>query len=365
MDSASDNFYMRRALKLARKGECTVSPNPMVGCVIVRDGRIVGEGWHACCGENHAEINAIEQATEPVAEATVYVTLEPCSHFGRTPPCVQRLIAERPSRVVVGVTDPNPLVAGRGIAALRAEGIAVSTGILEEECRALNEVFFTYITTGRPYVTLKYASTLDGRIASATGHSRWISSPASRRFAHALRAASDAILVGSGTVLLDDPELTTRLVKGKNPLRVVLDSRLRLPLTAKVLNVEDGAQTLIVASPDAPGEKASALRARGVEILLLPSRGQDGADLPGLLDALGKRQVASVLIEGGSKVITSVLKQGLAHRVVADLSPKIIGKGIAAVGDLGLRSMDEAIRFPRVRIRKSGGDIIFDLRRTC
>jgi diaminohydroxyphosphoribosylaminopyrimidine deaminase/5-amino-6-(5-phosphoribosylamino)uracil reductase len=168
MDSASDNFYMRRALKLARKGECTVSPNPMVGCVIVRDGRIVGEGWHACCGENHAEINAIEQATEPVAEATVYVTLEPCSHFGRTPPCVQRLIAERPSRVVVGVTDPNPLVAGRGIAALRAEGIAVSTGILEEECRALNEVFFTYITTGRPYVTLKSASTLDGRIASAT-----------------------------------------------------------------------------------------------------------------------------------------------------------------------------------------------------
>ena len=224
------------ALRLARKGEGCVSPNPMVGAVIVRDGRIIAEGYHRRCGENHAEINAIENATEPIAGATFYITLEPCSHYGRTPPCVDALIACRPGRVVIGTTDPNPKVSGKGIQALERHGIETKVGVLAEACRQLNEVFFKYIRTGIPFVTVKFAQTLDGRIATATGHSRWISSPPSLRFAHRLRSLHDAILVGSGTVLRDDPELTCRLVRGRNPLRIVVDSQLRSSPEARIFN---------------------------------------------------------------------------------------------------------------------------------
>jgi diaminohydroxyphosphoribosylaminopyrimidine deaminase/5-amino-6-(5-phosphoribosylamino)uracil reductase len=360
--SMNDEFYMRRALKMARKGEGNVSPNPMVGAVIVKEGRIIGEGYHECCGENHAEINAIRKATESIAGATVYVTLEPCSHHGRTPPCVKSLIANELARVVIGTTDPNPIVSGRGIKALRKSGIAVTVGVLEEACHELNEVFFKFISTGLPFITLKYAQTLDGRIATATGHSRWISSPPSLRLAHTLRTTHDAILVGAGTILMDDPELTVRLVKGKNPLRIVLDSNLCIPLTAKVLRNQDQARSLVVASPSAPPEKYEALHEMGIDTLSVDETADGRIDLRKLLRALGGKDVASVLIEGGATVITSILKEKLADRLMVVVAPKIIGKGIEAVGDLGIQSIDEALRFPRWRTMKKGDDLIFDVR---
>ncbi len=224
----NDEHYMKLALKLAAKGRGYASPNPMVGAVLVRDDRIIGQGYHQCCGENHAEVNAIQNATENVAGSTLYVTLEPCCHHGKTPPCTDMIIQHKIARVVIGATDSNPLVSCQGINCLQSAGIEIKTGVLEDECRDLNEVFFHYMETGLPFVTVKYAQTLDGRIATATGQSQWISSPASLKFAHQLRAEHDAILVGIGTVLKDNPTLTVRRVRGRNPLRIVVDSGLAI-----------------------------------------------------------------------------------------------------------------------------------------
>ena len=358
----NDEHYMRRALKLARKGAGNVSPNPMVGAVIVKDGRIISEGYHACCGGNHAEINAIEKSSEPVSGATIYVTLEPCSHQGRTPPCAKRLVAEGFAHVVIGAKDPNPLVSGKGIKILKKNGIAVTVGTLENDCRELNEIFFKFIATGLPFVTLKYAQTLDGRIATATGHSYWISSPPSLRLAHKLRSTHDAILVGVGTILTDDPELTVRRVKGRNPLRIILDRNLRIPLTAKILKHQDQARTVVVAAPDAPPERFETLHNMGIDVLCVDDHADGRIDLKKLLRALGEKDITSILVEGGATVITSILKERLADRLMVIVAPKIIGKGIEALGDLGLRSMDEAIRFPRYRIIKKGDDIIYNIR---
>ncbi len=285
----TDEDFMRRALRLARKGEGRVSPNPLVGAVIVRDGRIIAEGYHRRCGGNHAEIDAIANATEPVAGATFYVTLEPCSHTGKTPPCVDALIALRPGRVVVGTIDPNPLVSGRGIAALERHGIETKAGVLEEECRRQNEVFFKYIRTGVPFVTLKFALTLDGRIATAAGHSRWISSPASLRFAHRLRRAHDAILVGAGTVLTDDPELTCRLVRGKNPLRIVVDSHLRTSPEARVFDVRQS-PAIAAATRKAPEERRRLFEQKGIEVLELDADEGGRVDLQGTSERPGSKE---------------------------------------------------------------------------
>jgi diaminohydroxyphosphoribosylaminopyrimidine deaminase/5-amino-6-(5-phosphoribosylamino)uracil reductase len=356
----TDEFYMRRALRLARRGERRVSPNPMVGAVIVKDGRIIGEGFHACCGENHAEVNAIERAVEDPSGAQFYVTLEPCCHQGRTPPCVERLIALRPARVIVGTTDPNPLVSGRGIAALEAHGIETKVGVLAEACVALNERFFTFMRTGRPFVTLKFAQTLDGRIATRTGHSRWISSPPSLRFAHELRSSHDAILVGVGTVIKDDPELTVRHVRGRNPLRVILDSALRVPPASRVLSGLDDARTLIATLGGADPEKRRRLERAGAEVLTVPPDETGRVSLPHLVGRLGERGISSVLIEGGSEVITRVLAARLADRLVVVVAPKIIGRGTEAVGDLGLDRMDQALLLTPRRLRRRGRDAIFE-----
>lgn len=356
----TDEFYMRRALRLARGGERRVSPNPMVGAVIVKNGRIIGEGFHACCGENHAEVNAIERAVEDPSGAQFYVTLEPCCHQGRTPPCVERLIAIRPARVIVGTTDPNPLVSGRGIAALGAHGIETKVGVLEASCLALNERFFTFMRTGRPFVTLKFAQTLDGRIATRTGHSRWISSPPSLRFAHELRSTHDAILVGVGTVINDDPELTVRHVRGRNPLRVILDSTLRVPPSSRVLSARGDARTLIATLGDADPEKRRRLERAGVEVLTVPPDETGRVSLPHLLGLLGERRISSVLIEGGAEVITRVLAARLADRLVVVVAPKIIGRGTEAVGDLGLDRMDQALLLTPRRLRRRGRDTIFE-----
>ncbi len=359
----TDEEFMRRALRLAQKGEGRVSPNPLVGAVIVREGRIIAEGYHHRYGERHAEIDALANATEPVAGATFYVTLEPCSHQGKTPPCVEALIASRPTRVVVGSIDPNPLVSGRGIAALRRHGIETTTGVLAEACQRQNEVFFKYIRTGLPYVTLKFALTLDGRIASAAGDSRWISSPASLRFAHRLRRSHDAILVGAGTVLQDDPELTCRLVRGKNPLRIVVDSHLRTPPEARLFD-QRRARTIVAATAAAPRSRRSLFAGRGIEVLELGTDDTGRVALPELLNLLGRREIGSLLVEGGAGIATSLLRGGLADRLVAVVAPKIVGAGIDAVGDLGIRRMQQALQLRFARILRSGDDLVLDARFT-
>jgi diaminohydroxyphosphoribosylaminopyrimidine deaminase/5-amino-6-(5-phosphoribosylamino)uracil reductase len=356
----ADERFMRRALRLARKGEGRVSPNPLVGALIVRAGRIIAEGYHRRYGENHAEINAIESATEEVAGATFYITLEPCTHYGKTPPCVDALIACRPARVVVGTIDPNPLVSGKGIAALRNNGIETTTGILEGECRQQNEIFFKYIRTGVPFVTLKFAQTLDGRIATATGHSRWISSPASLRYAHRLRNIHDAILVGAETVRKDDPELTCRLVRGRNPLRIVVDSQLRTSPDARIFTGGAHARTIIATTHQATNEKRRLFEEKGIETFRLEADRAGQVDLRDLLNTLGQRGVSSLLVEGGSAVITSFLKQRLADRLIVIQAPRIVGKGIDSVGEMGIRQMDDAIRLSFRRITRSGDDIILD-----
>ncbi len=355
----TDEQYMKMALNLAKRGAPRAFPNPLVGSVIVKDGRIIGKGFHRCCGENHAEINAVENATEPVRGATIYINLEPCSHYGKTPPCVDRLIREKPARVVIGTADPNPLVSGQGIAALKRHGIETRIGVLEQQCREINEVFFKYIRTRLPFVTLKFAQSLDGKIATATGHSRWISSESSRVFAHRLRSLHDAILVGSGTVLKDDPELTCRLVRGRDPLRVVLDSKLKIPLKARILKQQDRAKTLLFTAEGCDKKKRAALADREIEVKVA---GEREVDLQAVLRELGKRQVSSLLVEGGAGVLTSFIREGLADRLIAISAPKIIGKGTDAIGDLAVRTVDQAIPLAIKRVIHKDGDIIVDAR---
>jgi diaminohydroxyphosphoribosylaminopyrimidine deaminase / 5-amino-6-(5-phosphoribosylamino)uracil reductase len=355
-----DEYFMRIALRLARKGEGCVSPNPLVGAIIVREGRILAEGYHRRYGENHAEINAIENAMEPIEGATFYITLEPCSHYGRTPPCVDALISCRPGRVVVGTTDPNPKVSGKGIETLKGHGIETKVGVLADACRQLNEVFFKYIRTGTPFVTVKYAQTVDGRIATATGHSRWISSPASLRFAHRLRSVHDAILVGSGTVLNDNPELTCRLIRGRNPLRIVVDSRLRSSPEATIYHESKGVRTIAVTTSLAPAERRQLFETKGIEVLEMGEDKAGRVDLRELLTALGRREISSLLVEGGAAVITTFLKEKLADRLIVIIAPKITGEGLNAVGDLGIRRMDDAIHLFFRKIRCKGDDLIID-----
>jgi diaminohydroxyphosphoribosylaminopyrimidine deaminase / 5-amino-6-(5-phosphoribosylamino)uracil reductase len=358
--TAIDEHYMKRALKLAKKGEGRTSPNPMVGAVIVRENRIIGEGYHRCCGEEHAEVNAIKSASESIKGSTFYVTLEPCTHHGRTPPCVDALIAAHPARVVIGTADPNPLVAGGGIKTLEKHGIRTTQGVLAEECRELNERFFKFMETGIPFITLKYAQSIDGRIATATGHSRWISSPASLNYAHKLRSIHDGILVGIGTVLNDNPDLTVRMVKGRSPLRIIVDQYLKIPLEASVLKNQNKSKTIIATTAKANPQKASQLMQMGIEILTVDSVKDNRVDLQNLLAELGKLGITSVLIEGGASIITSVLRNRLADRLVIIIAPKIIGRGIEAVGNLNIARIDDAYRLSYRKIVRKGDDIIID-----
>jgi diaminohydroxyphosphoribosylaminopyrimidine deaminase/5-amino-6-(5-phosphoribosylamino)uracil reductase len=360
----SDEFYMKRALLLARKGKRWASPNPMVGCVVVKDGHIIGEGYHKRFGENHAEINAINSASKPLAGATFYITLEPCSHYGKTPPCVDRIIDSGAARVVAGVLDPNPAVSGNGIKKLKDHGIDTRVGLLEEECRDLNEKFFTFMETKLPFVTLKYAQTIDGRIASATGHSQWISSKASRRFAHALRAEHDAVLVGADTVIQDDPELTVRLARGRNPVRIIVDSTLRIPEDARILKDPEQAETIIAVTSRSSEERRARFNKRGIETVIIGEDSERRVDLRKLLVEIGKRGLSSVLVEGGAQIITSFVRERLPNRIVIITAPKILGKGIEAVGDLGIQKVDDSIHLVLKKVMKKGDDIVADLRIT-
>jgi len=355
-----DEKYMGRALQLARRGMGAVSPNPMVGAVIVRAGRIIAEGWHRKFGADHAEIDALKRASGGVREATIYVTLEPCCHWGKTPPCVDTLIERGIKRVVIGTLDPHPLVDGKGAQILRDHGIEVTVGVLEQAARMLNEVYFHYIQTGLPFITIKYAQSLDGRIATVQGNTRWISSERARKFTHRLRAQHDAIMVGRGTVFADDPLLTVRLVKGKNPLRICLDSKLRIPLNAQVLR--DEGRTLIVTTAEHEKEKAAAIQKQGKEVLVVQRSADGQVALRPLMKALAERGIASILVEGGREVITSLLKEGLVNRMVVITAPLILGKGIEAIGDLGIIDLERVIRPSSCEIKRIGEDVVFDLR---
>ncbi|MFH1651031.1 MAG: bifunctional diaminohydroxyphosphoribosylaminopyrimidine deaminase/5-amino-6-(5-phosphoribosylamino)uracil reductase RibD [Chloroflexota bacterium] len=357
----SDEEYMKMALRLARRGRYRTSPNPMVGAVIVRDGRVIGSGYHRYFGGKHAEINALESAREDVRGATLYVTMEPCAHQGKTPPCVDAVIRRGLGRVVIGVLDPNPLVGGKSVKMMAEHGIKVTAGVLEDACRAVNEAHFKLMTTGLPLVTVKFAQTLDGRIATAGGSSRWLSAELSLRFAHRLRAEHDAILVGAGTVIADDPQLTVRRVRGRSPLRVILDSGLRIPPEANVLAGQETARTVIATTARADPEKRDSLRARGIEVLTLPGN-RDGVALDHLLPELGRRNISSLLVEGGAGVITAFLRRGLADRLVVILTPRIMGKGIEAVGELDIKEVGQTLGLAFTRVRRLGEDLVIEAR---
>ena len=354
-----DIKFMRRALELAQMAEGDTRPNPMVGAVIVDgDGNIVGEGYHHKAGQPHAEINALAAAGDKAKGATVYVTLEPCSHYGRTGPCCEALIKAGVKRVVSAVTDPNPLVVGRGLNRLREAGIEVTEHVCEDEAKKLNEKFFFWITHKRPFVSLKYAMTLDGKLAAAGGDSKWITGTEARTYAHYLRKTHDAVLVGKNTVLKDDCELTTRMVEGKNPIRIVLDSNASLPLNAKILNGE--AKTIIAVSEAAPQDKLNELqKLTNVEVLKLPQR-NGYLDLQALLEKLATMEITSVLVEGGSEVHGAFIDAGLAERVYAFIAPKIIGgkEAIGPVGGIGSTDMGKALKLRGVEYKQLGTDFL-------
>jgi len=356
----TDALYMKKALALARKGGGWTSPNPMVGAVIVKDGKIIGKGYHRRYGENHAEIDAINNASHSIEGATFYITLEPCTHYGKTPPCVEKIVELKPSRVVIGATDPNPVVSGKGIEILKSSGIETRTGVLEEECIKLNERYFKFITTGIPFVTLKYAQTFDGRIASATGHSTWISSDASLTFAHKLRSYHDAVMVGIGTVLADDPDLTLRLAKGKNPVRVVVDPHLKIPADARILRNQGDSRTIVISGTRYNKDKLSHLRDMGIETMTIPEHGENRIHLKSCLTRLGERGISSILVEGGSRIITSFMKERLVDKLIAITAPKIMGQGVEAVGNLDILRVDNSIRLDIVKISRKGVDIIIE-----
>ncbi len=353
----SEEEYMRRVIKLALRAKGKTSPNPLVGAIVVKDGQIVGEGFHRRAGEPHAEINALKAAGDKAKGGEIYLNLEPCSHTGRTPPCVEALIQSQIKKVFIGMVDPNPLVKGRGIKKLEEAGIEVKTGILEEQCRKLNEVFIKYITTRRPFVILKVAASLDGKIATATGDSRWITNEKSREYVHRLRSEVDAVLVGIGTVEKDDPRLTCRLKnrKGKDPVRIIVDSTLRISPKAKVLNLNSYAPTIIATTERANREKIKLIEEKGGRVMTILSR-QDKVDLNALMEALGKEEITSVLIEGGSKINTSALEAGIVDKIIFFYAPRIIGgkNSLLMVEGKGFPLVKESWQVYQVGVRRFG-----------
>lgn len=375
LSKISDERFMRLALRLARRAIGDTSPNPVVGAVVVKRGRIVGQGYHRHAGWAHAEVEALRQAGRRASGATMYVTLEPCHHTGRTPPCCEALIQAGIKRVVIAMTDPNPITNGRGIERLRRAGIQVVTGVLEADAKRLNAPFTKAITTKMPWVVAKVAQSLDGKIATRTGDSRWISSAASRRFAHELRRQVDAIVVGVNTIVRDDPLLTARdphrPARAGRPIKVIVDSHLRTPVASRCLSRESPAPTVIATTQRSPAKRAPFVR-RGIEVLVFPSRlrrGRGGQASGGrvplrrLFRALVRRYpITSILLEGGGEVLASALADRLVDRLVWVIAPLIIGgrDSTPSVGGEGIRRLTQAIRLCDVTVRHLGPDLVLD-----
>lgn len=361
MKDNNDIYYMKRAIELARKGEGRTSPNPLVGAVIVKAGRIIGEGYHKYYGGNHAEIEAINNAEESVKGATIYVNLEPCSHYGKTPPCALRLVEEGVNKVVIGIVDPNPKVSGQGIKILEDNGIEVAVGVLEKETKELNEVFIKYIASGMPFVYLKYAMTLDGKIATTNGDSKWISNEKSRQEVHKLRNKVGGIMVGINTIITDDPSLTTRVENGKDPIRIIVDSNCRIPPKAMVLQIESDVRTIVAVTRNADPLKVALIEETGAEVLVIKER-EGRVDLKSLLKLLGNRGIDSILIEGGGNLNWSALKDELIDKVQVYIAPKLIGgvKAPTPVGGKGIDLMSEAVELYDIKRKIFNEDIMIE-----
>ncbi|HEX9916723.1 MAG TPA: bifunctional diaminohydroxyphosphoribosylaminopyrimidine deaminase/5-amino-6-(5-phosphoribosylamino)uracil reductase RibD [candidate division Zixibacteria bacterium] len=349
-----DEKYMEMVLRLAKKGVGRTSPNPLVGAVIVKNGKIVGTGYHQKIGSPHAETNALKSAGKKGKGATLYVNLEPCSHFGRTPPCVDSIIRNGIREVICATIDPNPKVNGAGVKQLRQAGIKIKLGVLEDEARKLNEIYFKRITSGFPFVALKIVQTLDGKIATLDGDSKWISQKDSRRFVHSLRKQMDAVLVGVNTVIKDDPKLTTREVKGKNPLRIVLDSEGRIPLNSNLLKKNKDNKTVIVVTTNKAGGKLK----NKAQVWKVKSNYQNKIDLKVFLKLAAQKGISSILVEGGREIFSSFLKEKLADKIYCFISPKIIGEGISSFGSLNIKKIKDALKLKDVELKEFSNDIL-------
>lgn len=360
--TGGDRTYMERALRLALRGRGGTSPNPMVGAVLTRDGTIIGEGYHAVAGGDHAEVIALKAAGGSTSGAVCYVTLEPCVHHGKTPPCTEALVQAGITKVVVAACDPNPVVAGRGVQRLRQAGITVDVGLLQEEAVRLNEAYFKYMQTGKPFVLLKAALSLDGKLATRTGDSRWITGDPARRRVHEIRSTVDAVIVGIGTVLKDDPMLTIRLggAEDRDPLRVVVDTRGRLPATAKLLR--SGCQRPLVAvGPRITQARLRQLQERGAEVVVLPA-GAGGVSLPHLITELGRRAITSVMIEGGGRLATTALQAGIVDKLVLMFAPILIGgkKAPTLLQGEGIEKLTEALCIKQLMVERTGDDVLLE-----
>lgn len=353
-----DMEYMKRALKLAENGVGKTNPNPLVGAVIVKNGRIIGEGWHEKYGGAHAEVNAVKNAIEPVESAEIYVNLEPCCHYGKTPPCSKMIIEKGIKRVIIGAADTNPKVDGGGIKELREAGVEVTIGVMEEECRKLNEVFYYYHEKQRPFVVAKTAVSLDGKTTAPSGKSKWITGEAARNDVQHLRNRYSAIMVGIGTVLKDDPELTCRLEGGKNPVRIILDSNLRINTNSRVLTDQERNPTIIACTESASIEKVSELESLGAKVIRCKSLG-GRVDLKSLMDKLKELAIDSILLEGGSAVNDAAFSQGLVNKIIMYIAPKIIGgeKSKTFIGGNGVNQLNQAYPVWIESIDRIGEDI--------
>lgn len=354
-------YYMQMALELAEKGRGFTAPNPMVGAVVVRDGQVVGQGYHEAVGGPHAEVNAIDDAGEAARGADLYVTLEPCNHTGRTPPCTEKILAAGIRRVIMAMADPNPEVAGGGRVCLQQRGIEVTSGICEDRARQLNEVFVKFSATRKPFVALKCAATLDGRIATRTGDARWVTGEAARGFGHRLRHWLDGILVGVNTVRMDNPSLTTRLadVDGRDPVRLILDTHLNTPVDAKVLRQQSESGTIIFCQSSVDPSRRQALEAAGARVIAVPEK--DGRiDLGALMPPLGELGVTSLLIEGGAEVIASALAADIVDKIYFFYAPKILGgdDGVPICRGRGPELMRQCKSVKGLDVRRLGEDVL-------
>ncbi|MEI8371780.1 MAG: bifunctional diaminohydroxyphosphoribosylaminopyrimidine deaminase/5-amino-6-(5-phosphoribosylamino)uracil reductase RibD [Planctomycetota bacterium] len=355
---ALDHWHLQRALELAAQGHGFVEPNPMVGCVIARGAEIVGEGWHRRFGQAHAEIDALQIAGSRACGATLYVTLEPCCHQGKTPPCTRALLAAGVARVVAAMADPFPQVAGGGLAELRAAGVEVQAGILENEARKLNAPYLKLLSTGKPWIVAKWAMTLDGKIAARTGDSRWISSPASRQLVHQLRGRMDAILVGRGTAAADDPQLTARPPGPRTALRIVVDTRASLSLNSQLVRTAREVPVLVAVGPEATSADCANLQAAGCEILVCDGATSQ-ARLEMLFDELGRRRMTNVLVEGGGRLLGSLFDARLIDEVHVFIAPKLAGgtEAPSPIAGRGIDAISAALAVEDLAVREIAGDI--------